>query len=295
MSRRFVAGESLDDFVRAAEQARAGGVQVTGNYLGEAVTDSHRAELAAEAYVRMLERLRAEELAVNVSVKPSQLGMDISPQVLLANVETLLAASRETSAFVRFDMESSAYTDRTLDLFRALWARGNRGIGIVLQASLRRTARDLEALIGLGASVRLCKGAYVESPGIAYQTASEVGESFRRLMHRLLGAGHDPAIATHDEVLIRDTVEHARQRGIASSSFELQLLYGVRRDLQRALVDRGYRVRVYIPFGGNWYPYLMRRLAERPGNVLFLVGSVLKESPLGAMLPGRRGLERNGR
>ncbi len=290
MSRRFVAGESLDDFVGAAREARGQGLDVTGNYLGEAVADPGRAGAAAREYVRLLDRLGDEGLDVNVSVKPSQMGMDISGSVLLQNVGALLAKARQASAFVRFDMESSAYTDRTLDLVRTLWDQGHRRIGVVLQACLRRTARDLEDLLGMGISVRLCKGAYVEPPEIAFRGGARVRKSFCELMATLLREGREPAIATHDEALIRDGLDFARTNGIAPARFELQLLYGVRRDLQKELVRRGHRVRVYIPFGVNWYPYLMRRLSESPENVLFLAGSMIKESPLGALFPGTRGL-----
>jgi len=292
MSRRFVAGESLDDFVGVVRETRRQGMDVTGNYLGEAITDPARAGEAAEEYLRLLDRLRDEGLDVNVSVKPSQMGMDVSGSVLLANVRALLARAREASAFVRFDMESSAYTDRTLDLLRTLWDEGHRRIGAVLQASLRRTAGDLEGLLRIGIPVRLCKGAYAEPPEIAFQGAEQIRSRFRELMATLLRDGTDPAIATHDETLIRDGLELARESGLSPARFELQLLYGVRRDLQKELVRRGHRVRVYIPFGVNWYPYLMRRLAERPENVLFVAGSMLKESPLGTLFPGARGLGR---
>jgi proline dehydrogenase len=183
-------------------------------------------------------------------------------------------------------MEDSNHTDRTLAAFERLWSQGRRGIGVVIQSYLRRSAADIDRLNELQARVRLCKGAYAEPESVAFQEREEVDDSFVALMRKLLTGGHYPAIATHDERMIRATTRFARDRGIGAEAFEFQMLHGVRRDLQDQLVRAGWRVRVYIPFGSHWYPYLMRRLAERPANLLFMAGSVVKETPLGFLWPG---------
>lgn len=288
--RRFVAGDTLDDFMRVAEGVRREGFTVTGNLLGEAVKDSGQAKRAALAYLDLLDRLGSGSPEVNVSLKLTQLGIDLDPLEFRKNLGSILARATDIGAFLRFDMESSAYTARTLAAFEELWAEGARRVGIVLQACLRRTASDVGRMIELGAPVRLCKGAYAEPDHVAYRDPEKVRANFQELAEWLLSEGHAPAIATHDERLIRGVIEHTARREIDPRSFEFQFLFGVRRDLQRELMQRGYRIRVYIPYGDNWYPYLMRRLAERPENVLFLVGSLVKESPLGSLLPGRRGL-----
>jgi proline dehydrogenase len=292
MSRRFVPGERAEDLIRALKQARLEGMTGTGNYLGEAVEEAAQARRAADAYAHLLECMAAERLEGNVSLKFTALGQAISETVLRENLARVLSAAVTTNAFIRFDMESSEYTQRTLDAFEGLWAEGHRNIGVVLQAYLRRTAADLERMNGLGARVRLCKGAYAEPPEVAFQDRDEVNESFVYLMRRLLSGGSYPAIATHDEEMIEATLRYARQEGIRADTFEFQMLFGVRRDLQRRLVADGWRVRVYVPFGEQWYPYLMRRLAERPANVLFLAGSVVRESPLGFLWPNGRGRRR---
>jgi len=290
-SRRFVAGETLDHFLEAARAVQDEGFGVIGNYLGESVRDAAGSRAAARAYLDLIRRLRAEGLEANVSIKLSQLGMDVSDAVLRENLDAVLEGASEGSALLRFDMESSAYTQRTLDRFEALWEAGRREIGIVLQAALHRTPGDLERMLELGASVRLCKGAYAEPSEVALQDPGRIRARFEELLPSLLERGAEPAIATHDEALIRAAIRHAHREGIPAERFEFQLLYGVRRDLQRELLDRGHRVRVYIPYGENWYPYLMRRLAERPENLFFMAHSVIRESPLGALLPGRRGLK----
>jgi len=288
--RRFVAGDNLEDFLRVAGEVRNEGFGVTGNLLGEAVKDSRQAEGAAAAYLELLDRLGSGSLDVNVSLKLTQLGFDLDPAEFRKNLGSILTRAEEVGAFLRFDMESSAYTARTLAAFEELWAAGARQVGIVLQACLRRTAGDVGRMIELGAPVRLCKGAYAEPDDVAYRNPAKVRENFQELAWWLLSEGRTPAIATHDEGLIRGVIDHASRMGIDERSFEFQFLFGVRRDLQRELMQRGYRVRVYIPYGDNWYPYLMRRLAERPENVLFMVGSMVKESPFGSLLPGRRGI-----
>lgn len=285
MSRRFVPGEKVDDLIGAIREANAAGLTATGNYLGESVHDEPNARRAADVYLQVLDRIHAEGLDGNVSLKFTQLGQDISERFLAENLGRVLERARETESFIRFDMESSEYTQRTLDAFEKLWRQGWRNIGVVLQSYMKRSAGDVARMNELGARVRLCKGAYAEPPEVAFQEREQVDRSFVELMQMLLSGGNYPAIATHDERMIDATTEFARERGIPSEAFEFQMLHGVRRDLQERLLRQGYRVRVYVPFGEHWYPYLMRRLAERPANLLFLAGSVIQESPLGFLWP----------
>ncbi|MSR35672.1 MAG: proline dehydrogenase [Gemmatimonadetes bacterium] len=288
MSRRFVPGDSVDDLLGAVRQARGLRLATTTNYLGEAVEEETHARAAAATYVRVLDRLSAEGLEANVSIKLTQLGHDIGPAVLAASLAQVLERARDVGALVRFDMESSAHTTRTLETFTELSEAGWTNIGVVLQANLRRTADDVARMIRLGAPVRLCKDAYLEPAGVAFQDKAEVDRSFVTLARRLLSWGHRPALATHDERMIDAALEFVARESIPNDAFEFQMLHGVRRDLQRQLATDGWRVRVYVPFGEQWYPYLMRRLAERPANVLFLAGSLVRESPIGFLLPGRR-------
>ena len=281
MARRFVPGESTEALVSAIREANAEGLTATGNYLGESVKTEAAARQAGGVYVELMDRIAADGLDANVSLKFTQLGQAISEPFLAETLAPILERSRRDDTFVRFDMESSAYTQRTLDAFEKLWAEGWRNIGVVLQAYLHRTAGDVARMNELGARVRLCKGAYDEPSSIAYKEQDEVGRNFLTLMRELVDRGNYPGIATHDEQMIDGTVAHVQKTGISADRFEFQMLYGVRRDLQRALIRDGWNVRVYVPFGEQWYPYLMRRLAERPANLLFLTGSVVRESPLG--------------
>jgi proline dehydrogenase len=286
LAHRFVPGETVDSLIQAIRGARERGLTATANFLGEAVHDEANATHAAGVYHEILERLRAEEIEGNVSLKFTQLGQDVSDEFLAKTLGPLLDRAEQNDAFVRFDMEDSKHTDRTLAAFERLWHQGRRGIGVVIQSYLRRSAEDVDRLIELQARVRLCKGAYAEPESTAFQERSEVDDSFVSLMKSLLARGAYPAIATHDERMIRATTRFARDRGIEPERFEFQMLHGVRRDIQDRLVGAGWRVRVYIPFGSHWYPYLMRRLAERPANLLFMAGSVVKESPIGFLWPG---------
>ena len=290
VARRFVPGESLDDLVGALRETSATGLAATANYLGEAARSPAQTRAAVGAYLGLLERIEGDALDANLSVKLTQLGMKLDRDLLLENLDRILKRAEASGTFVRFDMEASEHVQDTLAIFERLWKGGHRGIGVVLQAYLKRTPDDVNDMIRLGARVRLCKGAYAESARVAHQDTRRIRRSFRELMRLLLQEGRYPAIATHDETLIRDTLGFAGREGIRPGTFEFQMLYGVRRDLQQGLLDQGHRVRVYIPFGENWYPYLMRRLAERPGNVFFMVESMIKESPLGFLWPGRRGL-----
>jgi len=289
MSRRFVPGEGLDDLLPAVREANARGRTVTANYLGEDEKNRANCTAAGDVYLALMERIAQESLDAGLSLKFTQLGQEIGPSFLRENLERLLEKGREEGIFIRFDMESSEHTEQTLDAFEELWSEGWRRIGVVLQAYLHRTEDDVARMNELGAPVRLCKGAYAEPPEIAWQDREEVRRAFTRSVKRLLVEGSHPAIATHDERLIRETVRFAGAEGIGPDRFEFQMLYGVRRDLQDRLLDDGWAVRVYIPFGDAWYPYLMRRLAERPANLLFLAGSVVRESPLGVLWPGGDG------
>ena len=278
MSRRFVPGETVDDLIDAIRSANAEGLRVTANYLGESVTSREPAVQAADRYLEVMDRIHAEGLDASISLKFTQMGQDIDEGFLRDNLGRVLERARDHGIFIRFDMESSAYTDRTLDAFEALWDEGWRDIGVVLQSYLFRTAADLVRMNALGARVRLCKGAYAEPESVAWQERERVDDSFVALMKPLLESGNFPGIATHDEAMVDATVDHARAAGIPPERFEFQMLYGVRRDLQQDLVRDGYGVRVYVPFGEAWYPYLMRRLAERPANVMFMASSLLRES-----------------
>ena len=285
MARRFVPGETVDDLIRGIKEANAQGLGAIGNHLGESVHDEASALQDADIYLQILDRIAAERLRANVSLKFTALGQDISETFLAENLGRILERAQSADIFLRFDMESSEYTQRTLDAFEKIWADGWRDIGVVLQAYLKRTAGDVARMNRLGARVRLCKGAYNEPPTVAFKDRAEVDRNFVELTRTLLAEGNHPAIATHDDRMVDAAVAFHQREGIPKERFEFQMLHGVRRDLQRQLVKDGYGVRVYIPFGTHWYPYLMRRLAERPANVLFMAGSVVKDSPLGFLWP----------
>jgi proline dehydrogenase len=288
MSKRFVPGEEIDDFLRAASEANAADLEVTGNYLGEAEHDERTARDAVNAYLQILDGIVRQGLKGNVSVKPTQVGLEIGKEFFKENLRPLLDKARESGVFVRWDMESSEWTQATLDPFEELWAEGYRNMGVVLQSYLRRTMDDAKRMNGLGVRVRLCKGAYVEPPEVAFQDKAEVDRNYVEVSKVLMKDGVYPALATHDDAIIDTLKAFASEEGIGPERFEFQMLHGVRRDLQQQLRKDGYNVRVYVPFGISWYPYLMRRLAERPANVLFFVGSVVRESPLGFLWPKRK-------
>ena len=288
LAERFVAGDTLDDAITATRALNGQGLSVSLDYLGEAVSTREEAETATQMAIESLERIAAEGLNANISIKPTQLGLDLDPHFCEANIRAVLSRARELGdgegeIFVRLDMESSAYTERTIALVEALWAGGFRNVGTVLQSYLRRTPDDVARLNRLGSRVRLVKGAYQEPPAVAFPEKEEVDRRFVEEMRALLEAGNYPAIATQDEAMIDATRRFAWERGIAKTSFEFQMLYGVRRDLQTRLREEGYNVRVYVPYGDSWYPYLMRRMAERPANLFFMASSVAKESPLRAV------------
>jgi proline dehydrogenase len=289
MSRRFVPGESVDDLIAAIRAANDEGLGGIANFLGESVHDEANARLAADVYFEILDTVAKEGLKAYVSLKFTQLGQDISEEFLAENLGRILERAKDDGLFVRFDMESSEYTQRTLDAFENVWADGWRNIGIVLQSYLKRSAGDVARMNELGARVRLCKGAYDEPASVAFKAKKDVDANFVELMKMLLAEGDYPAIATHHEAMIDATVDFHQKEGIGKDTFEFQMLHGVRRDLQKQLMADGYNVTVYVPFGSHWYPYLMRRLAERPANMLFMAGSVVKESPLGFLWPKGKG------
>jgi proline dehydrogenase len=280
---RFVAGDTLDDALRAARALNEAGLSVSLDFLGESVKSRDEATEAADMAVRIIEAIVRDGLEANLSMKPTQLGLDIDEAFCRQNIERVLGRARELGdgageIFVRLDMESSAYTERTVALVEGLWADGYTNVGTVLQSMLRRTHDDLERMLALGARVRLVKGAYQEPESVAYPDKADTDRAYVDQMKRLLESGTYPAIATHDEAIIDAARRFVWERGIAKDSFEFQMLYGVRRDLQTRLREEGYNVRVYVPFGDSWYPYLMRRLAERPANVIFMAGSIAREA-----------------
>lgn len=279
LARRFVAGETLDEALAAVRVLNQRGISASLDELGESVTKEAEARQTRDHYLRILDRVAELKLDANVSVKLTALGLDISEELCVSLMQDLLERARTLRTFVRIDMESSAYTDVTLRLFEERFYPSFRDhVGIVLQSYLYRTWADVERAIELRCRVRLCKGAYREPPSVAFPAKREVDENYRKCMHALLERGHYPGIATHDTTLIADAARFSRAHGIAANRFEFQMLYGVRRDMQDKLVRDGWRVRVYVPFGTQWYPYLMRRLAERPANVAFVTGNIVREA-----------------
>ncbi|MFY9747541.1 MAG: proline dehydrogenase family protein [Acidobacteriaceae bacterium] len=279
MSSRFVAGFGIEDALSAANTLGSQGFAVTLDSLGENVTTPDHARQSAQVYHWLLDAISQSKLDANVSLKLTQMGMDLGPEVAFEIVSSLVDHAVQANSFVRVDMEGSAYTQATIDLVRKLHAvPANRGrVGIVIQSYLRRSPNDIAALLQDRIRIRLCKGAYQEPPTVAFPDKKDVDRSFVALTETLLKSGVFHGIATHDPAMIAAAKNFARNQRIDPSSFEFQMLYGVRRDLQRSLVQEGYKVRVYIPFGEEWYPYFMRRLAERPANVLFIARNMLRK------------------
>ena len=278
LSSRFVAGTRTDEVLAAAAALNQQGIAVTLDSLGENVHSEQEALRSAAIYHELLDAIQQRRLNGNISVKLSQMGMELDPAIAERIVRDLTGHARATGNFVRIDMEGSAYTQRTLDLFeQRLYPTYRENVGIVLQSYLYRTFADVQRAIAIKARVRLCKGAYKEPETVAYPDKKEVDANYVRCLHELLEHGNYPGIATHDEAIIRNAKNFVKEKQIPLNRFEFQMLYGVRRDLQDRLVREGYRMRVYVPFGTQWYPYLMRRLAERPANVAFITGNVLKE------------------
>ncbi|HLH22201.1 MAG TPA: proline dehydrogenase family protein [Chloroflexota bacterium] len=276
LRQRFVAGETIDDALAAARALNREGFRVSLDHLGEDVSEPAAADAAVNDYLALVQAIAHAHVQSGISIKLSQLGLSLDRAACQDRLERLLTAAQTVGVFVRIDMEGSAHTQETLDVLRAVWPR-HHNVGVVLQAYLHRTGCDLEDVLALGATVRLCKGAYREPPTIAYQARDEVDAAYARLATRMLEAPNYAALATHDPALLAHARAEAARLGRPRDSFEFQMLYGVRRDLQQALVREGYRLRVYVPYGREWYPYLTRRLAERPGNLLFLVRSLWAE------------------
>jgi len=274
-ARRFIAGETVEEAIAAARAVETAGCFQTLDYLGESVATLEEADAATRAYVGVIDAIAGSGIGRNLSLKLTQLGLDVDRASAVDNLRKILA--RADGFFVRIDMESSRYTDVTLDIFELLWRQDYHQIGVVLQADLYRTEQDLRRVLNLGARVRLVKGAYKERGSIAYKKKSDVDRAYARLMKTLLIEGNYPALATHDAALIQQAKIIARDNGIAPDRFEFQMLYGIRRDLQSALAKEGYRVRIYIPFGRQWFPYFTRRLGERPANVGFVLRGILGE------------------
>lgn len=275
---RFVAGETVDTALAAVARLNARGITASLDLLGESVHNEAEAHAAGNSYVAMLDRIHEQRADANVSVKLTAMGLDVSEDLCVSIMQKILQRAREYQTFVRIDMESSEYTQRTLDLFeQRLYPAYRETVGIVLQSYLYRTFADTQRANLIKARVRLCKGAYKEPETVAFPDKKDVDSTYVRCMHELMLKGNYPGIATHDEAIIKEAKRFAKENLIPPNQFEFQMLFGVRRDLQDRLVREGYRMRVYVPFGTQWYPYLMRRLAERPANVAFLTGSVFKE------------------
>jgi proline dehydrogenase len=276
-ARRFIAGESVQEAIEAARAIEARHMRLTLDLLGESVTNLEEADAATRLYVAVIDAVVQSGIERNLSLKLTQLGLDVDKASAVDNLRKILGRAEPAGFFIRVDMENSPYTDVTLEIFETLWSHGYRQIGVVLQSALYRSEADLERMNALGARVRLVKGAYKEPKSAAYQDKADVDAAFERMMKSLLSRGHSPAIATHDPAMIDATRRWAREHDVAPNAFEFQMLYGIRRDLQTMLVNEGYQVRVYVPFGRQWFPYFMRRLGERPANVSFVIRGIVGE------------------
>ena len=274
VSGKFIAGETSEEALAAACALNEAGFRVTLDLLGESVTRKSEAVAATEAYRQSLDEIEASEAVSTISLKLTQLGLDIDEEFCFQNILAIVRYAEELGNFVRIDMESSEHTERTLRIFHRVFAE-HRNVGIVIQSYLRRSEDDIRELVRVGAPVRLCKGAYQEPASVAFQKKTEVDASFIRLMRLLLDGGVRTAIASHDERMIDATLDHVSRNGIPDDAFELQMLYGVRREYQRRLVANGLNMRIYVPYGRQWYSYFMRRMAERPANLLFGIRAAL--------------------
>jgi proline dehydrogenase len=275
LATRFIAGETLEQALAVSRRLNDEGITVTLDHLGESVTSLAEAAEARDIYLRTLTAIHDSGISGNVSLKLTQFGLDFSYEKCLANVGQLVGRAHALDSFVRVDMESSEYTDRTLKLVEELHQRSPR-VGVVIQAYLYRSKADIEALCDRRIGVRLCKGAYLESATVAFPRKQDVDRNYIELMRLLLDRGAFPAIATHDPEMIAATKAYAAAKGLAKDAFEFEMLYGIRRDLQSQLIREGYRLRLYVPFGQAWYPYYMRRLAERPANVFFILRNLFR-------------------
>lgn len=278
MARRFVAGETVQDALTATREMNKYGIKVSLDHLGENTHTVEEANAATQAALESLDVISREKVDANISVKLTSMGQDIDHDLCLQNISRVVKHGAELgNIFVRLDMESSEYTQRTIDLHRELWDAGLQNVGLVLQSYLYRTEKDVEYAIENKIRVRLCKGAYLEPAEVAFQDKAEVDQSYIRCMERLLSEGNYPGLATHDEAIIDHAIAYTKEHNIGTERFEFQMLYGIRRDLQRKLVGLGYNVRAYIPYGSEWYPYLMRRMAERPANLIFITSNFWKK------------------
>jgi proline dehydrogenase len=275
LAARFVAGHDLDQALAVCRELNSAGITVTLDHLGESVTSLEEAAAARDVYLRTLNAIHDSGIQGNVSLKLTQFGLDLSAEACRANVGQLVEQAARLKSFVRVDMENNPYVDSTLDLVCDLDQRYGH-VGVVIQAYLYRSAKDTEKLCRQGITVRLCKGAYLEHADVAFPHKPQVDANYITLMKALLDGGRYPALATHDPKMIEATKAYAAERNIPRDAFEFQMLYGIRRDLQQQLVRDGYRIRVYVPFGGAWYPYYMRRLAERPANVFFILRNLFR-------------------
>jgi len=275
MARRFVAGETLDEAIEAARACNNAGMMVSLDYLGENCATTADAQRARDSYLGVFERIHQENLHANVSCKLTQLGLDINSDFCQGLVVSIVELAARYDNFLRVDMEGSKYTQRTLDIVKRVRAR-NPAVGTVIQAYLFRSETDVQDLLSCGCRIRLCKGAYKEPPEVAYPGKRDVDFNYVRLMKILLPSGFYHGVATHDPRMIAETIRWAAAKQISKDDFEFQMLYGIRTDLQRRLVKDGYRLRVYIPYGSDWFPYFMRRLAERPANLGFLLRNFLR-------------------
>jgi len=276
-ARRFVAGESVADAIAVARRIEAAGMTQTLDYLGESVATMAEADLATRAHIGILNQIANADVGRNVSLKLTQVGLTVDRATCVDNLRRILDPAGTHGFFVRIDMEDSRYTQVTLDIFETVWQLGYQNTGVALQSYLPRSVQDARRMNQLGARVRLVKGAYREPGKVAYRSKAQVDAAFVEIMRLLLTEGVSPAIATHDPAMIDATRSFAAEKGIAPDRYEFQMLYGIRRDLQASLASQGCRVRVYVPFGGEWFPYFMRRLGERPANVGFVLRSLLSE------------------
>lgn len=275
VTQRFVAGEEIPEAVAAIRQLNNNGITATFDHLGESIFKEEATREEVREYQRLIAAIKQHALDSNVSVKLTQLGLDIDKELCYENTRAIVAAAAAENNFVRIDMEDSPKTDATFEIFRRLRSEFEN-VGIVVQAYLYRTEKDIEELLKIGARIRLCKGAYKEPEEVAFPDKADVDKNYIKLMQMLLPSGIYHGIATHDPNMIAATREFARENGITTDKYEFQMLYGVRRDLQESLVKEGYRMRVYVPYGKFWYPYFMRRLAERPANVWFVLKNMMK-------------------
>jgi proline dehydrogenase len=278
-ARRFVAGETIDEALAVVRELNAKGITASLDLLGESVHNDAEARAARDEYLRILDRIRESKVDANVSVKLTAMGLDIDHELCVGIMQDILTRAQAYDSFVRIDMESSEYTEITLKLFEdRLYPTWKANVGVVLQSYLYRTYADVEHMNSLHARVRICKGAYKEPVKVAYPDKKDVDANYIKCMRELMLHGNYPGVATHDPAMINEAKRWAKEKGITPDRFEFQMLYGVRRDLQESLVKEGWRVRCYVPFGTQWYPYLMRRLAERPANVAFITGNVIREA-----------------